>query len=99
MASEEISGFWTMYLKEICLPVFVEVGHGRHMGVVEHLLFAHGGPAGPVDALVWHLDWGQTLAGQGLEGGKHGAAHKCLAQLRLVHKREVLWGETGSGGV
>lgn len=66
-----------------CLPVLAEEGHGWHG--VEQLQFAHG-PAWPVDAIVGQLDGRQTLAGQRLERGEHGAAHKRLAQLRLVHE-------------
>lgn len=69
-----------------CLPVLVEEGHHSHG--VEHLS-AHG-PAGPVDAVLGYFDGREELAGQRLERSEHGAAHKRLAQLGLVHKREVL---------
>lgn len=64
------------------IPVFVEEGHDRHG--VEHLS-AHG-PAWSVDAVLWYFNRRETLAGQRLQGGEHGAAYERLAQLWLVHK-------------
>lgn len=77
----------------IIIPVLIEEGHDRHR--VEQLS-AHG-PAGSVDAVLGYLDGCETLAGQRLQRSKHGAAHKRLAQLWLVHEWIVLkwWGGRG----
>lgn len=58
--------------KPSSIPVLVKVGHHRHG--VEHVP-AHG-PAGSVDAVLWYFDRWETLTGQCLQRGKHGAAYK-----------------------
>lgn len=58
--------------KQSSVPVLVKVGHHRHG--VEHVP-AHG-PAGSVDAVLWYFDRWETLTGQSLQRGKHGAPYK-----------------------
>lgn len=73
-------------------PVSVEEAHARNRA--EKFELAQG-PAGPVQTLLRQLDGGETVAGQSFQRGEHGAAQKCLTQLGLIHKREVLK-QTGS---
>ena len=78
------------------VPVFGEQAHGLDRGNELHLAQ---GPTGRVQALLWQFDGHQTLAGQGLQRGVHGAAHQRRARLWLVHKREVLRGDTNKNGL
>lgn len=70
-------------------PVFGQEVDIRDRGDQFH--FAQS-PAGRVHAVLWQLDGYETLTGQRLEGGIHGAAGEHLARLGLVHEGEVLDG-------
>lgn len=72
----------TQIAQKLLIPVLAEESRDRH-GVEN--LSAHC-PTGPVDAVFWYLDGWETLTWQCFKGSKHGAADKCLVQLRLVHK-------------
>jgi hypothetical protein len=60
------------------------VMRGRQGGVVLHL--GQQGPGRPVVTLVRQLEGGQTLAGEGPQRSKHGAAHLWLDRRDTVHK-------------
>lgn len=68
-------------------PVFGQEVDIRDRGDQFH--FAQS-PAGRVHAVLRQLDGCETLTGQRLEGGVHGAAGEQLARLGLVHEGKVL---------